>query len=757
MQMNFSLRYVAAAIVLITTVKVVSEAQTIEGEWTAFTSMIDVNDILVTPQGVWAATQGGALNFDFDTDQYSRFTVLDGLAGNRVQSVAADDSGHIWLGTEGFGLSRYRPETGAFDAPFREFEGLNIRALLADGNNLYVGSERGVSLFLIDRKEVKETYRKLGTVLPKDIEVTSLALMDSVLWAGTAEGLAWADTRQTNLQDPESWLESRRFTPVRDLLAFRHNLYVASPDGVFRYNWDYTGPGTGQERFFTEFETDDIVGLGLRRVQPVAAVAGGNFHRRLGDSEWERIPRPLEPDSVKAVSRNSLNLWMGTDGGIKVFNGPEPPPSLEPGANRFYEMKLVENGDLWVASIPNDQQESFGVYQLKTGGDWQIHNEASGLPLDDLVSLETDSRGRLWVGSWGRGVAIRSSTRTWRIMDEKNSILQGLPPDGKFVVISDMARDAEGNMWLVNVRFGLVVVDGFPPARSHLIEQESIGFTGSDLKKIVIADDGLKWLTTPLDGFGVYDDGGTPYDSADDRAVFINTLVDSRLSSDRVSDLALGLDGTVWVGTDTGLNSIQGRYSRTDGTFEVDSWRLYTTADGLPSGEINDIEVDTNGNVWVATEAGLSQIGFDGEIAFTLTRSNSGLINDRITSLLFDSGQGELWIGTFEGLSRLGVTIGETEQPRDRSGAFPNPFFTSGALEPLKFAGLPLGASLSIYNLGGELVAEIQGRPGVGTLTWNGLNTAGFVVASGIYYFVADAEDGSRVTGKVAILSGPSR
>ena len=136
----------ATAAVLVSTATVGSQA--IEGEWAAFTSMIDVNDILVTNTGVWAATQGGALFYDTRAEEYSRFTLLDGLAGNRVRSLTADDHGHIWFGTEGSGLSRYRPEAGSFDPPFREFEGLNVGALVADGDHLYVGSERGVSLFL---------------------------------------------------------------------------------------------------------------------------------------------------------------------------------------------------------------------------------------------------------------------------------------------------------------------------------------------------------------------------------------------------------------------------------------------------------------------------------------------------------------------------------------------------------------------------------------------------------------------------------
>ena len=96
-------------------------AQQHTSEWAAYTSTKLINRVLVHQNTVWSATSGGGLLFDQDTQTYTRSTRLNGLAGNKVLSMTADSRGHLWVGTDQEGLSRYRPETGNFDPPFQDF------------------------------------------------------------------------------------------------------------------------------------------------------------------------------------------------------------------------------------------------------------------------------------------------------------------------------------------------------------------------------------------------------------------------------------------------------------------------------------------------------------------------------------------------------------------------------------------------------------------------------------------------------------
>jgi ligand-binding sensor domain-containing protein/two-component sensor histidine kinase len=63
---------------------------------------------------VWLCTNGGGLNaFDPVTSKFKSFTMQDGLCNNGVTSIAADNKGHLWLGTMN-GISCFTPP----DHPF---------------------------------------------------------------------------------------------------------------------------------------------------------------------------------------------------------------------------------------------------------------------------------------------------------------------------------------------------------------------------------------------------------------------------------------------------------------------------------------------------------------------------------------------------------------------------------------------------------------------------------------------------------------
>lgn len=718
-------------------------AQSPTTEWTAYTSMRHINGLLRHDGDVWVCTSGGVLRYDEEAQTYTRFTRLDGLAGNQVLSTAVDLNGNLWFGTDGRGLSRYRPDTDSFDAPFVEFENRRIWALLSFGTRLYVGTDQGVSVFRIDREEVKETYRKLGN-LPKDSPVVSLALSGGILFAGTRDGVSWAELNQPNLQDPDSWRTAVNPGRVAGLLATPGTVVAASQLGAYSYDRQ-------QDLFVAEYREEPTTAVGSLDGRPVIAAESGNYFRRDGPGEWTRVPGPIIPKAT-AMSRSGSDLWIGTETGIRVIQGPPPPPSPEPAANRFYEMELLDNGEFWVASTPNDQQDAYGVSRLAAEG-WAVYDKAGGMPLDELVALESDPLGRLWVGTWGAGAVVRGSSGTWLPVTPDSSPLMGLPGAPAFVVISDIQRDGGGNMWLVNVLAGIAVMDGFPARQGYLIEQADLGLGSQvDLNKLAIGGDGTKWISSRTDGLIVLDDGGTPFTGGDDTALLVNRAYDGRLSSNRTFDVTIDVEQTVWLATDAGLNAIRATWDRTAGRLVVDDWRVYTLLDGLPSNEINAVEGDADGNMWVATESGLSQIGRDGEVSFTLTEANSGLASNRVTSLLFDARSSELWIGTFNGLNRLVVQQGHEEQPSGLT-VYPNPYASWAG--PMTFAGLPLGASLAIYTIDGLPVIRVAGVPGQGTLTWSGQNEAGFLVGSGVYLYVADDEDGNSVSGRFAVMAGP--
>ena len=79
------------------------------GEWEALTSVIEVNDVNIVGDVVYAATEGGI--FEIRDKQYSVHTTIDGLIGVDLSTITVDSSSLLWIGgDEPFGfLQIYDP------------------------------------------------------------------------------------------------------------------------------------------------------------------------------------------------------------------------------------------------------------------------------------------------------------------------------------------------------------------------------------------------------------------------------------------------------------------------------------------------------------------------------------------------------------------------------------------------------------------------------------------------------------------------
>jgi ligand-binding sensor domain-containing protein len=106
-----------------------------------------VFSILIDDQDhVWAGTWGGGIS-RYDGEQWHNLTTRDGLAGNIVYSIARDNEGAFWFGTNA-GLSRY---DGSHWQTFTTAEGLagnsvyNIQ--LTTSGEIWVATQGGVTRF----------------------------------------------------------------------------------------------------------------------------------------------------------------------------------------------------------------------------------------------------------------------------------------------------------------------------------------------------------------------------------------------------------------------------------------------------------------------------------------------------------------------------------------------------------------------------------------------------------------------------------
>lgn len=270
----------------------------------------------------------------------------------------------------------------------------------------------------------------------------------------------------------------------------------------------------------------------------------------------------------------------------------------------------------------------------------------------EIIGPETEV-GDAMLLSTGQGVSVVEAGE-WKSLDTA----VGLPSNKVYVT----AIDEQGHIW-VGHDSGLSVLDG----RQWTHYGEALfGYNGPSA--IVFDADGSTWVGTYIGLYVLQDDEWHAHNVAE------LGLGEGVL----VRDLAVDLDGHVWVATSGGVSK-----------FDGSNWTSYDDSSGLASDSTNAIAVDADGGIWVVHEKGASIFDgsrwmnygssgadvkvdglysaedvavdtdgrmwmttysqgvcvFDGDNWKTYTRENSGLIGGHGRAIACDS-HGRVWVGT---------------------------------------------------------------------------------------------------------------
>ena len=329
---------------------------------------------------------------------------------------------------------------------------------------------------------------------------------------------------------------------------------------------------------------------------------GGN-----GLIKFDRKHRKLtrfrnDPEDRESLSNNFVvslfedregNIWAGTGGGgVNRFPGRPPPFTVYRNDARSSD-RISQNfvlsayedshGLLWVG---NDSV--LNAIDQKTGKViFYRHNPADQNSMSDSTVLSTVERpsGTLWFGTF-RGGLNRFDQRTGRFKFYRNR--SGDPNSISSDVVFRLFIDHKGWLWIETDR-GL---DRFDRKTEHFTRY-SRGFDNSSAFRVIAEDrQGMLWL-------GTYDDGAYRFnpDNGQFTAYKYDPLTSGSLSSNKVNAIHVDTSGTVWIGSEKGLNRFDGR-----GSFST-----YFERDGLADDAIRGILEDAGGNLWIGTNNGLSK------------------------------------------------------------------------------------------------------------------------------------------------------
>jgi ligand-binding sensor domain-containing protein len=741
------------------------------GEWTTFTSKREIRDLAIDSRGiVWAATSGGMFSYNPSDSTFQQFTTSEGLKTIDLTAITIDDAGAIWVGAQNGFLHRFNPQTFTWsyvsDIALRTDPFKRINALQTSGDTLYILSDIGVSRFSISKQEFGDTYMRFGADSVRLTgNVTSLRMFNGTIWVGTRSGLASTPVTNPNPSVPESW---QVWTASRGLssntvngLAINHDsVFAATQNGISVFDgsaW-YTVGGTS--------------GLNVLGVTSGAWIADTTFFVT-PDAAWSYVPGSSTPVQLFAsafpssfstirgttsggVAHPINKIYLGTIGrGLDIIRAnstiigssiaPPGPPS-----NNFVSVAVDQRGVVWAATgvAKNEGFMSFN------GSKWKSYTTAqdSRLGNDNYWNVSIGRNNSKWIGNWGGGVALLDDQGVLqKVFNTSNGLSPTLPNDPAFVVVGGVATDPNGLAWITNrTGSGDTALVTFAP-------DSSLGYVGgittrsplSIFEDLVIDENRTKWFTNFSRFESVFPVGLYYYN---ERFKLPGTnnfgwgllTTNDGLTTNKIYSLAVGQDGDVWVGSDEGISII----------FNPGSPRAIHPFHPLRDQIIQTIVVDPLNNKWIGTRQGVFVLSSDGTSIlnrYTVENTDGKLLDDDVASLAIDERTGTVYFGTEKGLSSLSTPAAVPNRSFGELSFAPNPLYVPSS-GTLTIDGLVQNSLIKILSIDGNLIKEIR-SPGGRIGFWDGTDTRGNIVGTGVYLVVAYSEDGSKVaTGKLAVI-----
>ena len=118
-----------------------------------------------------------------------------------------------------------------------------------------------------------------------------------------------------------------------------------------------------------------------------------------------------------------------------------------------------------------------------------------------------------------------------------------------------------------------------------------------------------------------------------DRTQWLSCNRTPGVTDQSVNDVLVDAEGNIWVATE------QSGISRYDG----EAWQSYRKADGLPSDATYGLAIDASGQIWAATWEGIAVFA-DGRWEVPYSLANNTIFNSHVHAIAFDASQ-NIWIG----------------------------------------------------------------------------------------------------------------
>jgi ligand-binding sensor domain-containing protein/serine phosphatase RsbU (regulator of sigma subunit) len=580
---------------------------------------------------IWLGTANGLSRFDGKI--FKNFTSSDSLALGGVQAIFEDTLGNIWFGhLNPGGISRYNGnifEQAGFDSI--KITG-GITSIVQIKDKLWFTSANDGAIqadFPVkDIKHIKARQLRGKAGLSDQIYGSKLERNGSFICIADV-GLRKYNAGENKFENYRMPHMTTYFGTNCMLEDTKGNLWFGTDKGgLYKYVMSESRmevidlPKAGMTSNTVSCLTEDSKGrIWAGTFGGGIAVFEGNNMRKFDSgngliaSKIYDIIEDVEGNILIADQDNGLTIFKGDT--FETINDKEILP--DPNVNAIY---LDKTGALWFGT-----NAGISRYNPDSGNKAVIYNQLNDAIPQEIRFFREDKDGNLWIGTNEGGVLFfNMKTSKFEAQPYINSKLYH---DGK---IKALEIDHKNNLWIgtsEGVAVGTINQQNF--YRSTNLDS----LTVFGISSLYCDLNGDMWIGTERMG---EKPGLIKYNSfkkAFKRVPALAGLIPRTMVMDA--------RGVLWIGTSEGLKALRN-----------DSIILSITQnDGLLSNNINLLTVGEDGSIYIGTNNGLNRYFPDSKRIFSYTERNGFTGIETMPNAVCKSSSGDLWFGTANGATHL--------------------------------------------------------------------------------------------------------
>lgn len=590
-----------------------------------------VSDIFKDSEGyVWVATHNGISRYDgYQFLNYGTQTKPICLKNNFVHKVCEDNFRRLWIASEG-GIDILNLDMYALvelsvpsDSPLRKLMNGNISTIYKDKQgDVWISANKDLWCIELDAEGAIKNYYHLESECASPVHaVTDL---DWTVCAGIDNEVCRITKHEGHLLKIEklsdsliSFSEDWRISCMQvdgDLLWIGSNRglfkYHHAGQSLKRYRYSTHRPGMLSQAYITDIKLTE------RGHLIVSTLNGLNVYDKETDTfsfirqTSERGGVTINCNAINCLFTDGETIWLGTEtGGINLLSPKRLQTKLwtcgntDTGNNAPTPVNAVDedkDGNLWIALVErglmkwNEDNKSCAHYLFSPSDITSVSNNT-------LMGILIDSDNRLWAYTWGVGIngidLNIPNNRTFKRYTREN-----IPElEGDF--INSACEDVINHgIWFGTTR-GVHFYDKRKDTFTRVLfdrsdnEFEAIHALLIDSKKRL-------WVGT-TQGVFIVDLASFAKSNKRFDYKYLKYKLDNPQSTqlEKINSILEDKNGTIWLG-----GNGSGLYQLTSDKNNHFVFRNYTTHHGLPNNTIIGMAEDGQGNLWLTTNDGVSRL-----------------------------------------------------------------------------------------------------------------------------------------------------